>query len=250
MNDAAIDDIPEAALATVDHVLGDVHAKLTMLEYGDYECPACIQAEPLMQHLVKVHRGRLRLVFRHFPLMDVHPNAELVAEAAEAAAAQGRFWPMHHLLFAQVHHLAPSALAGYAQSLGLDMNRFNAEMGDRIYTQRVQEHRCAGERSGLRATPAMFLNGRAVDVSFGFEKLDEAAHQRDLRGLAVVHHVEQRHDRVQRKVGVREVGAGLGDDLPQGKIDQIQVRYPALELAVGQRRQQSIRRHADLSASK
>jgi protein-disulfide isomerase len=81
---------------------------------------------------------------------------------------------MHHLLFAQARHLTPAALAGYAQSLGLDMNRFNAEMGDRIYTQRIQEHRRAGEHSGLRATPAFFLNGKVVDVSFGFEKLDEA----------------------------------------------------------------------------
>jgi protein-disulfide isomerase len=174
MKDATVVDLPEAALAAADHVMGDARAKLTLLEYGDYECPACIQAEPLMQHLVEAHRGRLRFVFRHFPLMEVHPDAELAAEAAEAAAAQGQFWPMHRLLFAQVHHLSPAALAGYAQSLGLDMNRFNAEMGDRIYTQRVQEHRRAGERSGLRATPAIFLNGRAVDVSFGFEKLEEA----------------------------------------------------------------------------
>jgi protein-disulfide isomerase len=174
MNDAAMIEMPEAALAAADHVLGDAHAKLTLLEYGDYECPACILAAPRMQHLVEAHRGRLRFVFRHFPLMEVHPNAELAAEAAEAAAAQGQFWPMHHLLFAQAHHLTPAALAGYAQSLGLDMNRFNAEMGDRIYTQRVQEHRRAGERGGLRATPAMFLNGRAVDVSLGFEKLEAA----------------------------------------------------------------------------
>jgi protein-disulfide isomerase len=165
---------PEAALAAADHVLGDAHAKLTLLEYGDYECPACIQAEPLMQHLVDTHRGQLRFVFRHFPLVEVHPNAELAAEAAEAAAAQGQFWPMHNLLYAQAHHLTPAALTGYAQSLGLEMNRFNAEMIDHIHTQRIQEHRRAGVRSGLRATPAFFLNGKAVDVSFGFKKLDEA----------------------------------------------------------------------------
>jgi protein-disulfide isomerase len=106
----------------------------------------------------------------------VHPHAELAAEAAEAAAAQGQFWPMHHLLFAQAHHLTPAALMGYAQSLELDMNRFNPEMADHIYTQRVQEHRRAGERSGLRATPAFFLNGEAVDVSLGIEKLQEAVH--------------------------------------------------------------------------
>jgi protein-disulfide isomerase len=174
MRETAMAEMPDVALAAADHVLGDADAKLTLLEYGDYECPACIQAEPLMRHLVDTHRGRMRFVFRHFPLVEVHPNAELSAEAAEAAAAQGQFWPMHHLLFAQTHHLTPAALVGYAQSLGLDMNRFNAEMGDRIYTQRIQEHRRAGERSGLRATPAFFLNGKAVDVSFGFEKLDEA----------------------------------------------------------------------------
>ena len=174
MKAAAIVEAPEAGLAATDHVLGDAHAELTLLEYGDYASPACRQAEPLMRHLVDTHGRRLCLVFRHFPLMAVHPNAELAAEAAEAAAAQGQFWPMHHLLFAQVHHLGPAALAGYAESIGLDMNRFNAEMADHIFTQRVQEHRRAGEHSGLRSAPAFFLNGQAVDVSFGFEKLEAA----------------------------------------------------------------------------
>jgi protein-disulfide isomerase len=166
--------VPEAALSAADHLLGDPQAKLTLLEYGDYECPACIQAEPLMQHLVEAHKGRLRFVYRHYPLMEVHPNAEVAAEAAEAAAAQGRFWDMHRLLFAQAHHLTLPALAGHAQSLGLDMTRSNAEMADHIYTQRVQEHRRAGERSGVRATPAIFLNGRPVDVSYGFDRLEAA----------------------------------------------------------------------------
>ena len=165
---------PNAGLAAADHVLGDPRADLTLLEYGDYECPACIQAAPLTQHLIDIGGGRLRFVFRHFPQVEVHPNAELAAEAAEAAAAQGKFWPMHHLLFAQVHHLALDSLTRYAASIGLDMLRFKAEMADRIYTQRVQEHRLAGQQSGLRATPAFFLNGRAVDVSFGFDKLEEA----------------------------------------------------------------------------
>jgi protein-disulfide isomerase len=174
MHAAATVETPEAGLSAADHVLGNAHAKVTLLEYGDYECPACIQAEPLLRHLLETHPKDLRLVFRHFPLVEVHPHAELAAEAAEAAAAQGRFWPMHHLLLAQAHHLKPAALAGYAAEAGLDMNRYKAEMADRIYTQRVQEHRRAGERSGLRATPAFFLNGQAVDVSFGFEKLEAA----------------------------------------------------------------------------
>ncbi len=163
---------PIAALAAADHVQGDPGAHLTLLEYGDYACAACMQAAPFVQHLVDSSGGHLRFVFRHFPLMEVHPHAELAAEAAEAAAAQGQFWPMHQLLFTQTHHLALPALIGYAQALGLDMIRFGAEMADRIYTQRVQEHRRAGQHSDVHSTPTFFLNGKLVDVSFGLEKLE------------------------------------------------------------------------------
>jgi protein-disulfide isomerase len=172
-HDARIE-TPDTALPATEHMMGDAHASLTLLEYGDYECPACIQAEPLTRHLVDSFASRLRFVFRHFPLVEVHPHAELAAEAGEAAAAQCQFWPMHHLLFKQPHHLALPALTGYAESIGLDMVRFGAEMADRVYTQRVQEHRRAGQQSGVRATPAFFLDGKFVDVSFGFERLEAA----------------------------------------------------------------------------
>jgi protein-disulfide isomerase len=162
------------ALAAADHVRGNAHATLTLLEYGDYECPVCIQAAPLTDHLVATFGRHLRFVFRHFPLVEIHPHAERAAEAAEAAAAQGQFWPMHDLLFRQPHHLTSAALAEYAESIGLDLIRFNADMADGIYTQRVQEHRTAGQKSGLRSTPAFLLDGRIVDVSFSFEKLEEA----------------------------------------------------------------------------
>jgi protein-disulfide isomerase len=163
-----------AALSATDHSLGNEHSALTLLEYGDYECPACIQAEPLVRHLIETSGDRMRFIFRHFPQVEVHPHAEVAAEAAEAAAAQGRFWPMHHLLFTQTHHLAMPALAGYAASVGLDMRRFDGEMADRIYLQRVQEHRRAGMLSSVRATPTFFLNGAVIDVSFGFERLQAA----------------------------------------------------------------------------
>lgn len=168
-------------LAATEHAAGNLHAGLTLLEYGDYACPSCIQAEPVTRHLVDTYGQRLCFVFRHFPLVEVHPHAELAAEAAEAAAAQGQFWPMHRLLFAQTHQLALPALAGYAASIGLDMLRFNGDMADRLYTQRVQEHRRAGEQSGVRGAPAFFLNGRPVDVSFGLGRL-EAAVQAALKG--------------------------------------------------------------------
>ena len=176
MNRIDSTDTAEAGLSAADHAMGSPDAKLTLVEYGDYECPACLQAEPLVRHLLETEGHRLRFVFRHYPLVEVHPHAELAAEAAEAAAAQGKFWPMHHLLFAQKQHLDAAALAGYAESIGLDMLRYHGEMNDRIYTQRVQEHRRAGDRTGLRATPTFFLNDAVIDVSFGFDKRTEAVH--------------------------------------------------------------------------
>lgn len=169
-------DAPESGLSAADHVLGHPDAQLTLVEYGDYECPASIHAEPHVRRLIETAGQRLRFVFRHYPMVELHPCSELAAEAAEAAAAQGKFWPMHHQLFDQKQLLAPAALAGYAESIGMDMLRYHGEMNDRIYTQRVQEHRRAGDRSGVRTVPTFFLNDAVVDVSLGIEKLTEAVH--------------------------------------------------------------------------
>ena len=180
---------PQAALSAADHILGNERANLTLLEYGDYECPACIQAAPFVQQLIEDFGPRMNFVFRQFPMFEVHPHAELAAESAEAAAAQGKFWAMHHLLFSNPHHLALQTLVAHAKAIGLDMIRFNAEMADRIYTQRVQEHRRAGEHSGVRATPAFYLNGKLVDVSLGFEKLTQAIHT----ALHAAAHADTKH---------------------------------------------------------
>jgi len=118
--------------------------------------------------------GRLRLVFRHFPLEDAHPHALQAALAAEAAAAQGCFWQMHDLLFANQNRLASRQLQGYAATLGLDMARYVAEMDDQIYLQRVREHIDGARRSGVRATPGFFLDGVIADVSFGMQALERA----------------------------------------------------------------------------
>ena len=163
-----------AGLLAADHIAGSEHAKLQLLEYGDYECPSCVEAEPVTRHLVEAFGKRMKFVFRHFPLVEVHPHAELAAEAAEAAAAQDKFWPMHHLLFTHSQHLKLGELTHYAEMIDLDMLRFNAEMADRIYTQRVHEHRRSGEQIGLRGSPTFFLNGALVDVSFGLERLEHA----------------------------------------------------------------------------
>ncbi len=163
-----------ASVSAADHGIGAEHAGLLLLEYGDYECPSCCDAEPVTRHLIETFGNELRFVYRHFPLVEGHPHAELAAEAAEAAAAQGKFWEMHHLLFTHSKRLEPGALTHYAELIELDMIRFKADMADRIYTQRVQEHRRTGEQLDLRASPSFFLNGDIIDVSFGLQHLEDA----------------------------------------------------------------------------
>jgi len=167
---------PELAVpvTAVDHTQGADHAPLTLVEYADFECPHCKQAASVVQLLLERYAGRLRVVFRHYPLEGVHPHAMHAAQAAEAAGGQGKFWEMHALLFANASHLKIAQLRGYAEKLELDMLRFNAEMDDEVYLQRVREHIDGGNRSGVRATPAFFLNGVIVDTSFGLEALEQA----------------------------------------------------------------------------
>ena len=154
-----------------DHILGPSQAAVTVVEYGDFECPNCKQAAPAVKLLLARFTGRVRFVYRHFPLEGVHPHALHAALAAEAAAGQGRFWEMHDLLFENQSHLKLPQLRSYAQQLELDMARYDAEMGGELYLQRVREHIESGERSGVRGTPGFFVNGVIQDVSFGMQKL-------------------------------------------------------------------------------
>ena len=158
-------------VGAVDHVLGPAHAPVTIVEYGDFECPNCKQAAPAVKLLLERFADRVRFVYRHFPLEEVHPHALLAAQAAEAAGGQGRFWQMHDLLFDNQSHLKLRQLRGYAERLELDMTRFNADMDDEIYLQRIREHIDGGSRSGVRATPTFFINGTIRDVSFGLHSL-------------------------------------------------------------------------------
>jgi protein-disulfide isomerase len=161
-----------------DHVVGPAHARVTVVEYGDLECPNCKQAAPVVKLLLHKFPDQLRFAFRHFPLEGIHPNAELAAEAAECAGAQGRFWDMHDLLFDNQSHLQRKHLAAYAEELQLDMARFTSELDDHIYLQRVREHLASGNESGVRSTPAFFINGQIQDVSFGMNQLVEAVKAR------------------------------------------------------------------------
>jgi len=160
-----------------DHILGPHTAKVTLVEYGDYECPNCNQAYPAVKLLLKHFEHQMRFVYRHFPLIEVHPHAELAAEAAEAAGAQHKFWPMHDLLFGHRGHLKREDLRHCAEQLELDLERFDYELNDQVYRQRVNEHVDGGKLSGVRGTPTFFLNGKTVDVSFGLEHLRQAVEE-------------------------------------------------------------------------
>jgi protein-disulfide isomerase len=157
-----------------DHVMGASHAPVTIVEYGDFECPNCKQAAPALKLLLERFAGRVRVVFRHFPLEEVHPHALAAAEAAECAGGQGKFWEMHDLLFANQDHLKTNQLHSYAERLQLDMARYTSEMDDEVYRQRIREQMDGARRSGVRATPTFFVNGRLQDVSFGMRALFDA----------------------------------------------------------------------------
>ncbi len=143
-----------------DHVRGPNDAPVTLVEYGDFECPFCGRAEPVLRELLAEFGDELRFVFRHLPLTDVHPRAPLAAEAAEAAAAQARFWEMHDLLFARQDTLAPRDLVGYAEELELDVDRFRDELRRRVHAPQIAEDVAGADTSGVSGTPTFFVNGR------------------------------------------------------------------------------------------
>jgi protein-disulfide isomerase len=161
-------------VSPVDHVIGPEHAPVTVVEYGDFECPNCKQAVGTVKLMLARFDERVRLAFRHFPIEAVHPHALRAAEAAECAGGQGKFWPMYDILFENQLHLKQTQLFEYAKKLGLDMPRFTAEMDDEIYLQRIREHQQSGDASGVRGTPTFFVNGHLIDVSYGLHALIDA----------------------------------------------------------------------------
>jgi protein-disulfide isomerase len=154
-----------------DHIRGPQNAPVTLVEYGYFECPYCGQAEPVVRELLAEFGADLRYVFRHLPLEDVHEHARLAAEAAEAAGAQGRFWDMHDLLFTQQGALTIHDLLGYAGALGLDVDRFRAELGKRKYALRVERDIDSADQSGVTGTPTFFANGLRYHGAFDIDSL-------------------------------------------------------------------------------
>jgi protein-disulfide isomerase len=146
-----------------DHIRGSANARLILVEYGDYECPHCGAAHLVIKEILARLGNDLQYVFRHFPLTTVHPHAQPAAEAAEAAAAQGKFWAMHDVLFSNQERLAGPYLPGYAKTLGLDVQRFEMELATDAYAPKVREDFVSGVRSGVNGTPTFFINGLRYD---------------------------------------------------------------------------------------
>jgi Na+/H+ antiporter NhaA len=156
-----------------DHIRGPEAAPVTVVEYGDFECPFCGLAEPAIRELLAGF-GDVRYVWRHLPLTDVHPHARLAAEAAEAAAAQKAFWEMHDILLRHQDALRPSDLVGYAAALGLNVESFARDLRKHAYTSRVAEDVDTADLSGVSGTPTFFVNGQRHNGAYDIDSLSQA----------------------------------------------------------------------------
>jgi Na+/H+ antiporter NhaA len=157
-----------------DHIRGSESAPVTLVEYGDYECPYCGRAEPVVRALLDSFGDEIRYVWRHLPLTDVHPNAQMAAEAAEAAAAQGAFWEMNDKLLANQDALGAEDLVRYAEEIGVDRKRFWDELRHRTYADRVEDDVASADESGVAGTPSFFVNGRRHQGAYDVESLSSA----------------------------------------------------------------------------
>jgi protein-disulfide isomerase len=151
------------AVDSDDHSAGPEDAPITLVEYGDFECPYCGQAYPIVKSIQKQLGDRIRFVFRNFPITGSHPHAEHAAEASEAAAAQNHYWEMHDTLFENQRALEDRDLLEYADKLALDTNKFRMELDSGVYAADVEEDVSTGIRSGVNGTPTFFVNGERFD---------------------------------------------------------------------------------------
>jgi len=157
-----------------DHLRGPADAPVTILEYGDYECPYCRGAFRDVHLLLDRYPDTVRFVFRNFPITQLHPHAEQAAEAAEAAAAQGKFWEMYELLLQPYAELDTDSLVGYAEAIGLDVDRFRADLAGQAYSARINHDLEEGVRNGVNATPKFYVNGQRIDGKVPLENVEDS----------------------------------------------------------------------------
>jgi protein-disulfide isomerase len=193
------------AVGERDHVQGPANAPVTLVEYGDYECPYCRAAVPIVQELQQILGDQLRYVFRHFPLTALHPHAQHAAEAAEAAAAQGRFFEMHAALFEHQEALEDDRLVQYAADLDIDPVRFRRELRAHSYAGRIREDFESGLGSGVRGTPTFYLDATRYDGILGVRQF-----------LATIQkaHPDVVSERLEEQVGERTIPRVVGQRSP------------------------------------
>ena len=154
-----------------DHAQGPAEAPVTLIEFGDYQCPYCGAVYPVVKRLQKTLGNRLRFVFRNFPLVQSHPYAMVAAEAAEAAGLQGKFWEMHDLIYEHQEQLEPGILPAWAEEIGLDLDEFGVAIRQGDTAKRIKEDRASGIRSGVNGTPSFFINGTRYDGARDYDSL-------------------------------------------------------------------------------
>ena len=155
----------------LDHIRGSVNAPITIVEYGDFECPYTGRAYPVIKELTKQFNEKIYFVYRNFPLNDIHPYAQHAAEAAEAAAAQDKFWQMHDYLFEHQKALDDHHLLEYAQKVELNIDRFKKEMSEHVYAPLINKSLKSGIDSGVEGTPTFFINGERYEDSWDLDTL-------------------------------------------------------------------------------
>jgi protein-disulfide isomerase len=170
------------AVTENDHIQGDLAAEISLVEYGDYQCPHCRMAYPIVKRLQKHYGKRLSFVFRDFPLSQMHPWAESAAEVAEFAGAHGKYWEMHDLLFENQQNLGNALFLELTESLDLSPSDLQTALAEQIYRARVRADFTGGVRSGVNGTPTFFVNGQRHDGTYDFESLSEA-----IENIARVH---------------------------------------------------------------
>jgi len=165
------------AVSTKDHIQGHTDASITLVEYGDYECPSCGQAYPIVKRVQKHFAKRLAFVFRNFPLSQMHPHAEAAAETAEFAASHNKFWEMHDLLYENQDRLDEEHLSALTEELGLDPAELQESLKSKAFQARVKADFSGGVRSGVNGTPTFFINGQRHDGSYDYDSLVDAIEQ-------------------------------------------------------------------------
>ena len=166
------------AVNSNDHIQGDINAPIELVQYGDYQCPHCGRAYPIIKNIQKKLGHNLKFVFRNFPLSEIHPNAINAAVAAEAASAQNKFWEMHDIIYENQQHLSDVDLVRYAVKIGLDPEQFEADFEAPQYLEKTESDFESGVRSGVNGTPSFFINGEKYEDDW-----DEAPFLAHLRSL-------------------------------------------------------------------